>query len=280
MKDKDQGPRTITIGLKNFLASALTWAAATCFCKLSILFLYLELFPARKFRYVVFVMIGFVAAFGIGLILTGLLICTPIAFNWDKGLQGHCGSTVDEEIYFTAVNMVIDGLIVFLPTPVVWRLQMPIKKKVMVSSMFSLGLVICVLNAAKIGIVCTNNAADFTYTLSDVAILGGLEIWFGIVAACLPTLKPIFTRRRKTTNIFPPSGYQDLSYKHTRSNARYPDEGDFSWELKRMSHKKQRDKPSEIDIPPLYDDDLPLRDGLTFPEKAKKHDNTRVAHSQ
>lgn len=101
----------------------------------------MDLFPKRMFRYAVFVMMGVVVAFWTGLILTGFLICRPLAFNWDKMLDGHCGSTVGEEIGFAAVNMVIDAVIVFLPTSVVWRLQMPVRKKIGISCMFGLGLV-------------------------------------------------------------------------------------------------------------------------------------------
>jgi len=101
----------------------------------------MELFPNRFFHYTVYVMMGFVVAFWIGLVLTGFLICRPIAFNWDKTLHGQCGSTAGEEISFAIVNMIIDGMIVFLPMPVVWRLQMPVKKKISISCMFGLGLV-------------------------------------------------------------------------------------------------------------------------------------------
>lgn len=101
----------------------------------------MELFPKRFFRYAVYVMMSFVVAFWIGLILTGFLICRPIAFNWDKTLDGQCGSTVGEEVSFAIVNMILDGIIVILPMPVVWRLQMPVKKKIGISCMFGLGLV-------------------------------------------------------------------------------------------------------------------------------------------
>ena len=84
-------------------------------------------------------MFGVVAAFWTGLILTGFLICRPIAYNWDKTLRGECGSTMDEEIAFAVFNMVIDGMIVVLPMPTIWGLQMPVKTKISICCIFGLG---------------------------------------------------------------------------------------------------------------------------------------------
>ena len=83
---------------------------------------------------------GLVVAFFIGQILTAVLICRPVALQWDKGIDGKCGKVVGQEIALAVVNMVIDAIIVALPMPVVWHLQMPVKKKVGISSMFALGL--------------------------------------------------------------------------------------------------------------------------------------------
>ncbi|KAL9012582.1 MAG: hypothetical protein Q9173_002664 [Seirophora scorigena] len=268
--DQNQGPSTLTIGLKNFFASALVWAFATCFCKMSILFLYIDLFPKRPFRRAVYITMGFVVAFGLSLILTGLLICKPIEFNWDKSLDGRCGSTVGEEIAFAAVNMVIDGVIVFLPTPVIWRLQMPVRKKIGVSCMFGLGLVICVMNAARIGVVVNSDEADFTHALTDVAILSGLEVWFGIIAACLPTLKPIFRRRGGHLHDIPSSGHWGRDCRRGPSNKLYPSDCGASRELGSTYQRGRVNQPSVTHLDPFNNDDQPLTGGLTFPTKAKK----------
>lgn len=103
--------------------------------------LYLDLFPKPGFRNAVFVMMGVVVAFWLGLILSGLLICRPIAYNWDRSLDGQCGSTTAEEVGFAVANMIVDGTIVFLPIPVVWNLQMSVKRKIGISCLFGLGFV-------------------------------------------------------------------------------------------------------------------------------------------
>ncbi|KAL8650451.1 MAG: hypothetical protein Q9210_003812 [Variospora velana] len=213
---------------------------------------------------------GFVVAFGVGLIMSCLLICQPIALNWDKTLDGECGSTLGLEITFAAVNMVIDAAIVFLPTPVIWRLQMPVKRKIGVSCMFGLGLVICVVNAARIGLVVNSDAIDFIHAVTDVVIFSGLEIWFGIIAACLPTLKPIFKRRGGDTDDIPSSGYRGRDLRRSPSNKLYSSECGAGWELGSTWHGNEGNKSSKTHFDLFNHDDQPLTEGLTFPNKAKK----------
>ena len=50
------------------------------------------------------------------------------------------------------------------------------------------------MNAARIAIVIHADQLDFTYSLVNVGIFSGLEIWFGVIAACVPTLGPLFVR--------------------------------------------------------------------------------------
>jgi len=123
------------------------------------------------------------------------------------------------------------------------------------------------MNAARIGIVVTADEADYSYALIDVVVFSGLEIWFGIIAACVPTLKPIFTRRRASTYNSPSSGYRDRSYKRSHSNALYPSEYGASWELERTFQRRQRDELSGMHFD---ENDLPLMGGLTFPAQVRK----------
>jgi hypothetical protein len=66
--------------------------------------------------------------------------CKPVQYNWDKSIPG--GYCVDEEPAYLGAgisNLLIDVLVVTLPMPMLWRLQMPLKKKIGVSAMFGLG---------------------------------------------------------------------------------------------------------------------------------------------
>lgn len=56
--------------------------------KLSFLFLYLDIFPQRKFRILCWAMVIQISLGLIALSITTILQCNPIPFSWDKSIPG------------------------------------------------------------------------------------------------------------------------------------------------------------------------------------------------
>ena len=56
-------------------------------------------------------------------ILGTLLICRPLAYNWNRTIDGTCGNT--QKLYLSGgiVNLLLDVAIVTLPMPMLWNLQ-------------------------------------------------------------------------------------------------------------------------------------------------------------
>lgn len=71
--------------------------------------------------------------------LVDFLICTPVALNWDPFVPGHCADQRMAYFFTAIINLLIDIGIVMLPMPLVWKLQMPIAKRIGVIAMFGLG---------------------------------------------------------------------------------------------------------------------------------------------
>lgn len=124
-----------------FTASAYLWTTATVMIKISILLLYIEVFASRGFRMVAYAGVAFVSFFWIGFFISICVQCRPFEKNWNQEIPGHCVNLSAETIGGACINMVIDLALVVLPTPVIWRLHMTLKKKVVVNLLFSLGLV-------------------------------------------------------------------------------------------------------------------------------------------
>lgn len=66
--------------------------------------------------------------------------CIPLSHLWNPVPGGWCRELTTEEYTSVAFNLVIDLGIWVLPMPVLWNLQMPFRKKVFVTIMFSIGL--------------------------------------------------------------------------------------------------------------------------------------------
>lgn len=84
-------------------------------------------------------MMGVCLAYIITFIPIFMTQCKPLEASWTPTL-GHCRPIEHEEYASVSVNMVLDLILVLLPLPTLWALQMPVGKKIFVSFMFSLGL--------------------------------------------------------------------------------------------------------------------------------------------
>ena len=68
------------------------------------------------------------------------LPCHPIAYNWDKSIPGgHCENQNQTNFAVGVTNLVIDLLVVALPMPMLWKLQLTLSRKLQVMGMFGLG---------------------------------------------------------------------------------------------------------------------------------------------
>ena len=79
--------------------------------------------------------------YGVSFLVVFLTNCSPVDYMWHPVPGGHCKDITIEEEVNTAINLAIDVAIVLLPIPPVWKLQMPISKKLGVSALFGIGLV-------------------------------------------------------------------------------------------------------------------------------------------
>ncbi|KUI72102.1 hypothetical protein VM1G_08049 [Cytospora mali] len=191
------------MALKLFVAAPLMWATSTVLIKLSILFFYISIFTMSNIRTAVYILITLVIALFTAVILESFLLCRPFAFTWDKTIPGGvCGSSTEAYLAIAIVNLVIDLAVVFLPMPILWRLQMPFAKKLAISAILALGLLICGLTAARIKSVVELDSLDFTYTVVPDLIFGALEVELGIVNACLPIMRPVGRKVFGSSSVF------------------------------------------------------------------------------
>ncbi|RAL17617.1 uncharacterized protein BO97DRAFT_467140 [Aspergillus homomorphus CBS 101889] len=177
------------------IGTDVTWTVGTVCCKFSILSLYTSLFPAPKFRYVVWVMQAVVFIYFVAFLSIFLSQCYPVSYGWKPVAGGYCKSIMLQEILSIAFNMVLDTTIALLPMPLLWKLQMPVRNKLTVSIMFALGLLVVAVMAWRMAITLTPaTQTDFVHGLYLVGLVSFMELWFSIIIVTLPTLAPLFRR--------------------------------------------------------------------------------------
>ncbi|ORX94171.1 hypothetical protein BCR34DRAFT_550470 [Clohesyomyces aquaticus] len=188
----------LTVALKTFFVSQFFWALSITGFRLSTLFVYIEIFTVGTFFYYAYGMVVIVSLFFVGSITTTLRLCRPINFSWDKTVTGTCGDIGTAELAASALNLSLDIIIVLLPLPLVWGLNMAKQRKIGLTVTFALGLVISAMNLGRIIQVKRCDIKDFTYCTHTAILLTVPEMAVGIIVACVPLLGPlIFPSRYK-----------------------------------------------------------------------------------
>lgn len=85
--------------------------------------------------------------------------------------------------------MLTDIAVTILPMPVVQSLQLPRRQRLILTGVFGMGGVICIVSIVRLsGIYATSVTKDVSYENSQAALFSNLEASIGIVASCIPTL--------------------------------------------------------------------------------------------
>lgn len=112
--------------------------------KVAILLQYLRVFVPLKTRNLMFwacqalIWLNFTFYF-INFFLT-MFTCKPINKTWNPWLKGHCIDAPKVITVSSAFNAASDFLILILPQPLIWSLQMTRKRKIALSSVFLVGI--------------------------------------------------------------------------------------------------------------------------------------------
>lgn len=114
---------------------ALFWA------KMTFLFHYYRLMSVSNMRNVYLGAIIIVALWGLSQTIMAFTQCIPLKAVWDPRVEGWCRPHQTTLWYINGViNIVSDFAILILPLPVIWKLQLPLSQKILLSGIFGLGL--------------------------------------------------------------------------------------------------------------------------------------------
>jgi hypothetical protein len=120
--------------------------------KTSILVFYLTLTRNKKvFRYANYVTLFVVNAAGFALTLVNVFQCRPIgaAFHTDSG-DANCTDIVTLYLSSSPVNIITDIAILLLPMPLLTKMRLPYKQKIILVITFSFGFFVAVVDVVRI----------------------------------------------------------------------------------------------------------------------------------
>ncbi|KAF2445455.1 hypothetical protein P171DRAFT_265728 [Karstenula rhodostoma CBS 690.94] len=181
-------------------AQYFIWGITILLIKLSILLLYRGIFHCMVYTLVA-IYVSIAVCVGIWILQIGILFgsCRPLAFNWDPSVPGSCYfKGVSEYVISMSTNLAMDIVLVLIPAPEVWRLKhISIRKKIGISCVFGLGILTCILVGLRFKYLHEMNMADATHDGVPSGIIASVELYLGIICACLPILPPAFVQAGK-----------------------------------------------------------------------------------
>ena len=124
------------------VTSEIIYICALMLVKQSILLLYRRVFNQAKgtFAWVIDGSLIFTFGFSMACIFAIIFACSPVNKLWDYRVTGgHCLNAKALAISHAALNIFTDLLILVIPIPIVWRLQLNVRTKIQVLSILGLG---------------------------------------------------------------------------------------------------------------------------------------------
>lgn len=109
--------------------------------KASALFFYARIFSAShsKFRYALWLVHALNVAWLLTILLCVTFMCSPIRKAWDTALPGKCLNTGILWTGSGVTSLLIDVIILVMPLPMLWRLQLKLIRRIQVVGVFICG---------------------------------------------------------------------------------------------------------------------------------------------
>ncbi|KAL2841874.1 hypothetical protein BJY01DRAFT_217116 [Aspergillus pseudoustus] len=192
--------------MKNLVGIQILWAVGNSCVKLSLLSFYCRIFSFPNFILVAKATAVFILLWATAVILGGFLLCQPFAYTWDQTIPGgHCGNQVLSYQITGALNLVTDLMVLTMPMPHLWKLEMRLSHKVPLMCAFGVGLFVCVATIMRLVSLSILDFSDLTINIPDAMIWGNIEPALGVTLSCIPFMKPVFPFAR-STNKYAQSG--------------------------------------------------------------------------
>ena len=223
IKSDPTPPQTLIALFKVLFAESLIWAFTIPVIKLSILLFYRRIFTTneRWFRWATAIMIAETIAWMVATAVLTVMNCSPVHYFWEQPYlflkletpsQGSCLDFAHVQIPPSALNTAGDVILLFLPAPLLLRLQMPWSRKFAVFFSFTLGGLyvfppalrrqtkqmltnpvpsVCVASSIRLHYITTGGVSiDPTWDDAEMLLWGPVECCLGVVCACMPYLVP------------------------------------------------------------------------------------------
>ncbi|KAL4804419.1 hypothetical protein BDV18DRAFT_162181 [Aspergillus unguis] len=158
--------------------------------KISLLALYLRIGGfVHRYRVVILGVIAACVCNQVTFALVHALACRPVAKQWEPALPGTCIDIIPSYYGLAGTSLGFDVVIIALLLPILARLQLDVKQKLMLVCLFGLGLFVTIIQVIRI--LTIKNLKNYTNS-EPIIVWSTVEISLGVIISCVPTYAPYF----------------------------------------------------------------------------------------
>jgi hypothetical protein len=119
-------------------------------CKLSLIFFYLRLFTTKLFRIAAFTVALLCLAAFVGGLTPFAVQCKPTTTTLIPGEPDTCLSLPPLFLAINLSNFLTNVFVLLLPLPFVWALNLSVRSRVILSFVFMMGGIACVMSLVRV----------------------------------------------------------------------------------------------------------------------------------
>ncbi|CAI4218933.1 unnamed protein product [Parascedosporium putredinis] len=192
--------------IKYLMLWMLLYVISLCLVKTSICATTLRIATTLpKLRIAVYILLGLTIATFITTFIGILLLCRPVAANWDPTIlaegRGECSpitSMLGLSYTSTASTIITDFACAVLPAVILWHTQMKLSTKIMVATVLSFGSFASISTIIRTPYIDNYNRPldDLPFHIANIPLWSNVETAIGLIAGSLPALRRFFLDRR------------------------------------------------------------------------------------
>ncbi|KAH7130603.1 hypothetical protein B0J11DRAFT_256598 [Dendryphion nanum] len=173
-------------------AADILFPIACSVTKISLCLTYLRLFPSKTDKIFCYVLSVFVTLYTVACIFLMLFQCTPIRAYWDPAVKQHCINIRATLVSVAALNSLSDFLVYLWPAKPLWSLQLPLKQRLGLITIFGVGCTVCVAGICRMYYLeMYFESYDLLWEASIIYTTMSVEMNLGIICGCLSGVKPV-----------------------------------------------------------------------------------------
>ncbi|KAF7717967.1 Uncharacterized protein PECH_004669 [Penicillium ucsense] len=188
-----------------------TWISTIIYCpmalcvKIALLAILTRIFaPYRgKVWFIYILLAGLCIYYTIALVIK-IRICNPVSLYWQGTKEEIENSCLDQRAAFLAdavISAMSDMVILVLPLPLTWSLQMSRNRKLRVIGILGAGGLATGFSIYRVVLVSrVQEFYDLSMFFIRVIMSGNAEAGIGLVCACLPTVNILISHYRKASS--------------------------------------------------------------------------------